>query len=67
MTGETDPIKKNKLTECQLMKKQLDEEGGNKGRHEVPSPLMMSGTKVNTHLLTPGFNWFRKNDHHRRR
>ena len=60
MTGETDPIKKNILQACIEKRNQLIEDGArviNKyiyiilqqntaGRHDVPSPIMMSGTRV---------------------
>lgn len=50
MTGESDPIKKNTLAIC-LKKKQHLEQQGEKNiadKHEVPSPIIMSGTKVLT-------------------
>ncbi|CAD8078964.1 unnamed protein product [Paramecium primaurelia] len=48
MTGETDPIKKNVLSECINKRNQLKEEGAQNtaGHHDVPSPIMMSGTRV---------------------
>lgn len=61
MTGETDPIKKNVLQVCIEKRNQLIEEGARvlniyiyiyflqqntAGRHDVPSPIMMSGTRV---------------------
>ena len=48
MTGETDPIKKNILSACIEKRNHLIEEGArNKaGRHDVPSPILMSGTRV---------------------
>lgn len=48
MTGETEPIKKNILKFC--IKKKVDvEKNGEKNianKHEVPSPIIMSGTKI---------------------
>ena len=47
MTGETDPIKKNTLHECLKIKGEIEEEGReNVGAHEVPSPILLAGTKV---------------------
>lgn len=48
MTGEIDPIKKNILKIC-IKKKEEVEKNGEKNianKHEVPSPIIMSGTKV---------------------
>ena len=50
MTGETDPINKNVFKHC-LRKKQHLEQSGEKNladKHEVPSPIVMSGTKILT-------------------
>ena len=46
MTGETDPIKKNLLAYCIAKRNQTDSTTA--GHHEVPSPIMMSGTRVLT-------------------
>ena len=48
MTGETDPIKKNTLQVCIAKMRNLIEEGrrNEAGRHDVPSPILLSGTKV---------------------
>jgi len=46
MTGETDPIKKNTLAYCIAKRNQTD--SATAGHHEVPSPIMMSGTRVLT-------------------
>ncbi|CAK72615.1 unnamed protein product (macronuclear) [Paramecium tetraurelia] len=46
MTGETDPIKKNTLDYCIVKRNQTD--SATAGHHEVPSPIMMSGTRVLT-------------------
>ena len=58
MTGESDPIKKNLLVQCLEKKNQIIEEGGRvilfsflspkntAGKHDVPSPILMSGTRV---------------------
>ena len=48
MTGETDPIKKMVLKEC-IAKQEEVEKNGEKNiadRHEIPSPIVMSGTKI---------------------
>lgn len=50
MTGESDPIKKNLLKHC-IKKKEHIEKSGEKNlanKHEIPSPILMSGTKVLT-------------------
>ena len=44
MTGETDPIKKNILSICIEKRNQTDSVTA--GHHDVPSPIMMSGTRV---------------------
>lgn len=58
MTGETDPIKKDILVHCIEKRNQLINDGvrvlqisfpflkNNSGRHDVYSPIMMSGTRV---------------------
>ena len=48
MTGETDPIKKNILSACIEKRNQLLEYGkrSTAGRHDVPSPILMSGTRI---------------------
>lgn len=48
MTGEIDPIKKSLLKDC-IARQQEIEANGEKNladRHEVPSPIVMSGTKI---------------------
>lgn len=50
MTGESDPIKKSLLKQC-INKKLSVEKSGEKNlanKHEVPTPIMLSGTKVLT-------------------
>jgi P-type Ca2+ transporter type 2B len=50
MTGESDPVHKALLKHC-LKKKQQLEDSGEKNltnKHEVPSPILLSGTKVLT-------------------
>lgn len=50
MTGETDPIHKNILAQC-IRKMNEIESNGEKNladKHEVPSPILLSGTKVLT-------------------
>lgn len=48
MTGETEPIKKAPLDQCIIRKQQIEEEGGRNstGIHDIPSPILMSSTKV---------------------
>ena len=48
MTGETDPIKKVMFSECLQKRDQIVAEGGKNtcSKHEVPSPVILSGTKV---------------------
>lgn len=50
MTGESDPVVKNNLTHCIAKKAEIESAGGKNtaDRHEVPSPIMLSGTKVLT-------------------
>lgn len=50
MTGETSPIRKNILSKCLKVSKELVESGekNTSGKHDVPSPIMLSGTKVLT-------------------
>lgn len=50
MTGETDPIKKNNLKTCIQERDKIINEGGKNlaGKHDVPSPLIMSGTRILT-------------------
>lgn len=50
MTGETDPLKKETIEECIQKRNQIIADGGknNAGHHDVPSPILMSGTKVLT-------------------
>lgn len=48
MTGESEPIKKSLLKYC-INKKQHLEKTGEKNladKHEIPSPILLSGTKV---------------------
>ena len=50
MTGETDPIKKNVFDFC-LAKRNLIIDAGDKmnsGKHDVPSPILFSGTSIIT-------------------
>jgi P-type E1-E2 ATPase len=50
MTGETDPVHKNVLALCgqRLREVMKNEEKNAEDKHEVPSPVMMSGTRVLT-------------------
>jgi len=48
MTGETDPVKKNKMAVCIAARDKIIAEGDKNtaGKHDVPSPLIMSGTRI---------------------
>lgn len=48
MTGETDPIKKNNILKCIETRNRIIHEGGKNtaGRHDVPSVVIMSGTRI---------------------
>lgn len=48
MTGETDPMKKNVLSECIHKRNEILEQGGKNtaNSHDVPSPMVLSGTKI---------------------
>ena len=48
MTGEIEPIKKNIISECIKKRDQIMAEGGKNTAtsHDVPSPILMSGTRV---------------------
>ena len=50
LTGETQPLKKMSVANCSQLKSQLQEEGvANVTQpHELPSPLLLAGTKVLT-------------------
>ena len=56
MTGESDEMKKDTPDMCITRRKEFldDEAPGNKrGHHDVPSPLLLSGTQIST-----GEGWF---------
>jgi magnesium-transporting ATPase (P-type) len=48
MTGETDPVPKHTLQNCINKKAEAERsgEGQKVDRHGIPSPVLMSGTKV---------------------
>ena len=48
MTGETDPIHKATISECVKKRDQIQSSGKSSkhGIHDVPTPIMMSGTKI---------------------
>lgn len=48
MTGEADPIKKLTLRDCVVKQSEVEESGEKNlaDRHEIPTPVLMSGTKV---------------------
>ena len=53
MTGESIELKKENLDMCLFRIKEFEEEGGEKSPHELPSPIMLSGTQIQT-----GEGWF---------
>ncbi len=52
MTGESDELKKETIENCLLIYEEkmseLAYEKGEKGHHDIPSPIMLSGTTVST-------------------
>jgi magnesium-transporting ATPase (P-type) len=48
MTGETEPMKKDIIQKCIHFRNTIIADGGKKhaSAHEVPSPIMLSGTRV---------------------
>lgn len=48
MTGETDPVHKNVFEKCYEKQQEIEESGerNKAGKHDVPSPIIMSGTRV---------------------
>ena len=48
MTGETEPMKKDILIKCVHSRNTIIAEGGKQyvSNHEVPSPIVLSGTKI---------------------
>lgn len=49
MTGETKPMKKEPLNVCLEKKKELEKNGIEKlGHHDIPSVVLMAGTKILT-------------------
>jgi magnesium-transporting ATPase (P-type) len=50
MTGETDPLKKYTFEECLKRRDEIIDEGSknSSGRHEVPSPVILGGTRLLT-------------------
>lgn len=49
LTGETEPIEKNSMSECLLRRNELIAEDVNKekaGNHALPTPILLSGSKV---------------------
>lgn len=58
MTGESDELKKDTLENCKLRQEEKDAEyaylkSNNKNPHDLPSPLILSGTQIAT-----GEGWF---------
>jgi magnesium-transporting ATPase (P-type) len=58
MTGESDELKKDNLEQCRIRQEEKDAEyeylkSHNKNPHDLPSPIMLSGTQVAT-----GEGWF---------
>ena len=50
MTGESEPVQKAVLNACIAKKKELESSGckNSSDKHDVPSPILLSGTKVLT-------------------
>jgi P-type E1-E2 ATPase len=50
MTGETDPVHKNVIEKCLKKQEEIVHncEKNVSGKHDVPSPIMMSGTRILT-------------------
>lgn len=50
MTGETDPMKKNLLKDCIRKRNEIISSGEQDSAttHDVPSPMILSGTKILT-------------------
>jgi hypothetical protein len=50
MTGETDPVHKNVLEQCVKKKEEIEANGekNSAGKHDIPSPILMSGTRMLT-------------------
>ena len=46
MTGETDMIKKNTIAQCESTKNSTRIDYEDQGSHKVPSPILLSGTKI---------------------
>jgi len=48
MTGETEPMKKDIILKCVHFRNTIIADGGRNyaSAHEVPSPIMLSGTRV---------------------
>lgn len=53
MTGESIELKKENLSMCLFRLREFEEEGGERTPHEIPSPIMLSGTQIQT-----GEGWF---------
>lgn len=58
MTGESDELKKDSLDNCKLRQEEKDAEyeylkSNNKNPHDLPSPVLLSGTQIAT-----GEGWF---------
>lgn len=54
MTGESDELKKGNLEMCYQRLDEFEaEEGGERGPHALPSPVLLSGTQIQT-----GEGWF---------
>jgi P-type E1-E2 ATPase len=47
MTGESDHLPKESVDKCQVKMKECDADGEyEKGPHDVPSPVLLSGTQI---------------------
>jgi magnesium-transporting ATPase (P-type) len=53
MTGESDHLGKESMVKCMKMRAEHEAESCDKGHHDVPSPILLSGTQIQT-----GEGWF---------
>lgn len=55
MTGESDHLAKQPVEKCLLLQAdhEADNKGGSRSHHDVPSPVLLSGTQIQT-----GQGWF---------
>jgi magnesium-transporting ATPase (P-type) len=53
MTGESDHLPKESMSKCLERRALHESESSDRGHHDVPSPILLSGTQINT-----GEGWF---------